>query len=70
MKKKILLIIVMFIFITNVNALTFNVNVTNIEEKGTGTLGTIKNINQTNKTLDVLFEDIGAEVAESYCLCA
>ena len=63
MKKKILLIIVMFMFITNVNALTFNVNITNIEEEGTGTLGTIKSIDQTNKTLDVLFEDIGAEVS-------
>jgi hypothetical protein len=34
MKKKILLILLMFMFITNVSALTFNVDVTNIEDKG------------------------------------
>ena len=62
MKKKILLILLMFMFMTNVSALTFNVDVTNIEEEGTGTLGTITSIDAPNKSLDVLFEDIGAEV--------
>ena len=39
MKKKILLFILMFAFMTNVSALTFNVDVTNIEDEGNGTLG-------------------------------
>jgi hypothetical protein len=60
--KKILLFLGMFLFIFNVKALTFNVDVTNIEEEGTGTLGTITSIDAPNKSLDVLFEDIGAEV--------
>ena len=63
MKKKLLLILGMFIFIGNVNALSFNVNVTNIEDKGNnGTIGLIKKIDLPNKELDVMFEDIGDEV--------
>ena len=66
MKKKLLLIITMFIFITNVNALTFNVDITNIEDKGNdGTIGSIENIDVNNKSLDVLFQDIGDEVSFS-----
>jgi hypothetical protein len=50
-------------FITNVKALTFNVDVTNIEDKGNnGTIGTISNIDIDNKTLDASFQDIGDEV--------
>ena len=64
MKKKLLLILGMFIFITNVNALTFNVDITNIEDKGNGgTIGSIENIDVNNKSLDVLFQDIGDEVS-------
>ena len=64
MKKKILLILCMFMFITNVKALTFNVDVTNIESKGNnGTMGAISNIDITNKTLDASFSDIGDEVS-------
>ena len=63
MKKKILLIISMFLFMTNVKALTFDVNLTNIEDKGTGTLGTITNIDIPNKEVNALFEDIGAEIS-------
>ena len=63
MKKKVLLILLMFMFITNVKALTFNVNLTNIEDKGTGTLGTITNIDIPNKEVNALFEDIGAEIS-------
>ena len=62
MKKKILLIIGMFMFITNVSALTFNVDVTNIEDEGNGTLGSITNIDVPNKTVDAYFQDIGDEV--------
>ena len=63
MKKKLLLIIAMFIFITNVKALTFDVDVTNIEDKGNGgTIGSIEKIDVNNKSLDVLFQDIGGEV--------
>ena len=63
MKKKLLLIIGMFLFITNVNALTFDVNLTNIEDKGNnGTIGQITNIDVTNKTIDTYFQDIGDEV--------
>jgi hypothetical protein len=63
MKKKILLIIMMFMFITNVNALTFNIDVTNIENEGNnGTIGEITNIDVTNKEVDALFQDIGDEV--------
>ena len=66
MKKKMLLIIMMFMFITNVNALTFNVNVTNIEDEGNnGTIGSIEKIDLENKELDVLFQDIGDEVSFS-----
>ena len=62
MKKKILLIIGMFLFITNVNALTFNVDLTDIEDKGSSTLGSITNINVTNKELDASFQGSGDEV--------
>ena len=63
MKKKILLIISMFLFMTNVKALTFNVNLTNIENEGNnGTIGSITNIDIPNKTLDTLFQNIGDEV--------
>ena len=66
MKKKILLIIGMFMFITNVNALTFNVDVTNIEDAGNnGTIGAITNIDVPNKTVDAYFQDIGDEVSFS-----
>ena len=66
MKKKILLIIMMFMFITNVNALTFNVDITNIEDEGNnGTIGSIEKIDLENKELDVLFQDIGDEVSFS-----
>ena len=63
MKKKILLIISMFLFITNVKALTFDVNLTNIEDKGTGSLGTITNIDIPKKEVSALFEEIGAEIS-------
>ena len=62
MKKKLLLIISMFMFMTNVNALTFNVDVTNIEDAGSGTTGSVTNINIPNKELDVLFQAPGDEV--------
>ena len=62
--KKILLFIGMFLFIFNVKALTFNVDLTNIEDKGNnGTIGSIEKIDIPNKTLDVLFQDIGDEVS-------
>ncbi len=62
--KKILLFIGMFLFIFNVKALTFNVDVTNIEDKGNnGTIGSITNIDVTNKTLDALFQNVGDEVS-------
>ena len=64
MKKKILLVLLMFIFITNAKALTFNVGITNIEDKGNnGTIGSITNIDIPNKTLDALFQNIGDEVS-------
>ena len=62
MKKKILLIISMFLFMTNVKALTFNVDLTNIEDKGSNSLGTITKIDVANKELDLLFEEVGDEV--------
>ena len=66
MKKKIILIICTFLFITNVKALTFNVDITNIEDEGNnGTIGSIEKIDLENKELDVLFQDIGDEVSFS-----
>ena len=63
MKKKLLLIIGMFLFITNVNALTFEINITNIEDKGNnGTIGSIERIDVANKELDIFMQDIGDEV--------
>ena len=64
MKKKILLIIGMFLFITNVNALSFSANIVDIEDKGNnGTIGSIEKIDFANKELDVYFQDIGDEVS-------
>ncbi len=61
--KKILLFIGMFLFIFNVKALTFDVNLTNIEDKGNnGTIGSITNIDLENKAIDAYFQDIGDEV--------
>ena len=63
MKKKLLLFLLMFMFMTNVSALTFDVNVTNIEDQGNGgTIGSIENIDLENRTLNVLFQNIGDEV--------
>ncbi len=63
MKKKILLFLLMFMFMTNVSALTFNVNIENIENAGNnGTIGRITNIDLDNKTVDAYFQDIGDEV--------
>lgn len=64
MKKKILLFISLLLFMTNVKALTFNVDVTNIEDKTTAaSVGTISNIDVDNKSLDVLFQNAGEEVS-------
>ena len=64
MKKKLLLILCMFMFITNVNALTFNVNITNIEDKGNNdTNGTISNIDLVNKSLDISLRAVDDEVS-------
>ncbi len=64
--KKILFAISMFLFITNVNALTFDVNLTNIKDEGNnGTIGSITNIDIPNKTVDAYFQDIGDEVSFS-----
>ena len=61
--KKILLFIGMFLITLNVKALTFNVDLTNIEDKGNnGTIGQITNIDIPNKTIDAYFQDIGDEV--------
>ena len=60
--KKILLFIGMFLFIFNVKALTFNVDLTDIEDKGSNSLGTITKIDVANKELDLLFEEVGDEV--------
>ena len=66
MKKKILLFICMFLFIFNVKALTFNVDITNIEDEGNnGTIGSITNIDIPNKTVDAYFQNIGDEVSFS-----
>ena len=64
--KKILLVLSMFLFMTNVKALTFNVNLTNIEDKGNnGTIGSIEKIDLENKEIDAYFQDIGDEVSFS-----
>ena len=64
MKKKILLILLMFVFMTNAKALSFDTNITNIEDKGNnGTIGSIEKIDLPNKTLNVFFQDIGDEVS-------
>ena len=64
MKKKLLLIISMFLFMTNVKTLTFNVDLTNIEDKGNnGTIGSIETIDVEDKRLHVMFQDIGDEVS-------
>ena len=64
MKKKILLILLMFVFMTNAKALSFDTSITNIEDKGNnGTIGSIEKIDLPNKTLNVFFQDIGDEVS-------
>ena len=64
MKKKILLIICMLFVTFNVKALSFNVELTNIEDKTNNTsVGTITNIDVNNKELDVLFENEGEQVS-------
>ena len=66
MKKKLMLIIFMFLFITNVKALTFDVDITNIQNEGNnGTMGSISNIDAQNKSLDALFSNVGDEVSFS-----
>ena len=63
MKKKILLFLLTFMFMTNVSALTFNVDVTNIEDEGNnGTIGSITDIDVANKEVSAYFQDIGDEV--------
>ncbi len=64
--KKILLFLGMFLFVFNVKALTFNVDITNIEDEGNnGTIGSITDIDVANKTIDAYFQDIGDEVSFS-----
>ena len=64
MKKKLLLIICMLFVTFNVKALSFNVELTNIEDKTNNTsVGTITNIDVNNKELDVLFENEGEQVS-------
>lgn len=63
MKKKFLLLIIsIFLFISNVKALTFNVDVTNIEEIKSGRTNSISNIDISNKNFDILFYGIDDEV--------
>ena len=62
--KKIVLFLGMFLFMTNVNALTFNVDITNIEDKGNnGTMGSITSIDIANTTVNESFSDVGDEVS-------
>ena len=64
MKKKILLFISLLLIMTNVKALSFNVELTNIEDKTNNTsVGTITNIDVDNKELDVLFQNEGEQVS-------
>ena len=64
MKKKILLFISLLLIMTNVKALSFNVDLTNIEDKTNNvSVGTITNIDVDNKELDVLFQNEGEEVS-------
>lgn len=64
MKKKVLLFISLLLIMTNVKALTFNVDLTNIEDKTNSTsVGTITNIDVDNKEVDVLFQNEGEEVS-------
>jgi hypothetical protein len=51
--------------ITNAKALSFNVGVTNIEEVGTDSLGSVTKIDIPDREVDVLFEEIGAEASFS-----
>ena len=63
MKKKFLLLIIsIFLFISNVKALTFNVDVTDIEEIKSGRTNSISNIDISNKKFDMLFYGIDDEV--------
>ena len=64
MKKKILLFISLLLIMTNVKALTFNIDLTNIEDKTNNvSVGTITNIDVDNKELDILFQNEGEEVS-------
>ena len=64
MKKKLLLIISMFLVIFNVKALTFNVDVTNIEYTGNnGTIGSVESIDLEDRKINAFFQDIGDEVS-------
>ncbi|MBR3489963.1 MAG: hypothetical protein IKH36_00575 [Bacilli bacterium] len=64
MKKKVLLFISLLLIMTNVKALTFNVDLTNIEDKTNSTsVGTITNIDVDNKEVDILFQNEGEEVS-------
>ncbi len=61
--KKLLLILFMFLFVTNVKALSFDVNLTNIEYKGNNnTTGSISNIDLNNKEVNILFQNPQDEV--------
>ncbi len=64
MKKRILLFVLcMFMFVTNVNAASFDVDVTSIEYKGSnGTASSITNINLRDKEMSLLFESSEGEV--------
>ena len=64
MKKKILLFVLcMFLFITNVNAAKFDVDITSIEYKGNnGTVSAISSINLRDKEMNLLFESSEGEV--------
>ena len=60
--KKFLLFLCLFLSMTNVKALTFDIDVTNIEDEGSNSSGTIENIDIPNKELDVLFQNDNDEV--------
>ncbi len=61
---KVLFTLAIFLFITNASALSFNLSLTNIEDKGNNnTSGSITNIDLENKELDVLFKKAGDEIS-------
>lgn len=69
MKKKILfatMIIGMFLFMPNVKALSFDIDITNIEDKGQN--GAIEKIDLDKKQIDLFFEDTGDEAYFSITL--